>query len=380
MSKLPYSRAVKVTVIRNDKFPAKQGFGTSLFLTTKTVAGQLDATHRTKLYSSIEEVAVDFIPSDSWYKGALVAFSQNPRPIAIKAGWIDATVTLTPTIMLAQLDLLYDFDTDFYFVGVEAAFRDSTHLPGLTSWIEAKSLQAMIDTNDADLETSAGSPSLPATLKGTVERSSFFYHTDATQYVAWAAAATASTFNFDEANSAYTLKWKHLESVQPINLASAKVQAITGFVPEIGESTTAGNCVNAYIDIGDQDFLIEGTTLTPNVFIDEIHTADWIVARTREEMLGVLLNNQRVPFTDEGMEMLAGAVRTVMAQAKRAGFIASDINEETGEYQPAVVITVPSALSVPASQRKARIAPVIQCQFRYAGAVHYAVVRYEMNF
>lgn len=379
MSKLPYSRAVKVSVIRNDKFPAKQGFGTALLLTTVAATGQVDATHRTKLYSSIEEVAVDYVSGTPVYQGALAAFSQNPRPIAIKVGFLDTTVPLDVTTVKTQLDLIYDADTDFYFIGITAAMRDQTYTVGIAQWAEAHSVIAILDSNDVDTQTLDG-PCIATTLKGTMERTAIFYDTNVAQYGGFALAAALSTFNFDEARSAYTAKFKHLEGLTPVNLASAKIQAITGFVPEIGESTTAGNCANVYIDIGDQDFVVEGTTVTPNVFIDEIHAADWITARTREEMLGILLNNARVPFTDEGMEMLAGAVRTVMAQARRAGLIADDINQETGEYESSVIINVPSALSVPASQRKARIAPVIECLFRYAGAVHYAVVRYEMNF
>jgi hypothetical protein len=42
-----------------------------------------------------------------------------------------------------------------------------------------------------------------------------------------------------------------------------------------------------------------------------------------------------------------------------------------------VIITVPSVFDVPESQRKARIAPAIAVEFRYAGAVHYAKVEYH---
>jgi hypothetical protein len=35
---------------------------------------------------------------------------------------------------------------------------------------------------------------------------------------------------------------------------------------------------------------------------------------------------------------------------------------------------------VPASQRKARIAPAIGVRFRYSGAVHYTTINYRMTF
>lgn len=379
MARLPYSRTVKVSVIRNDNFPAKQGFGTPLFLTTLAVAGQLDATHRTKLYASMDEVAADFDAGQSFYDAALQAFAQNPRPTAVKAGFVVLDGTPIESEFITQLDTIFDADQDFYFVCIENTMRDTVYLHGLSAWIEAKSKFAIIDSNDVDTET-VSINSYAGTNKGLFERTAVFYDTNTANYGAFALAALLSTFNFDEANSAYTAKYKKLQGIAPLDKTSAVVQAITGFVPEVGQSTATGNCANCVIDIGDQFFVVEGSTLTPNVFIDEIHASDWIVARTEEEMLGILLNNRRVPFTDEGMEILAGAVRTVMAQARRAGLIAADFNFDTGEYEPSVIINVPSALSVPASQRKARVAPVIECQFRYAGAVHYSVVRYEMNF
>lgn len=380
MAKLPYSRTVKVSLTRNDRFPARRGFGIPLFLTSQAVVGEVDASNRTKLYSSHEEVAADFAAGDEAYKAALIAFSQNPRPTAWKVGYVQLDSSPTAVELQAQMDLIYAADQDWYFVGIEDTLRDSTQLQGLIDWIEAKPKFAILDTNDADVLNAGSSSSLPATNKGTVERTAFFYHADALEYPGVALAALLSTFNFDEAQSAYTAKYKKLRSVTPSDVTSAQLTAITGFVPEIGQDTASGHVTNAYIDIGDQDFVVEGSTLTPDVFIDVIHATDWIVFRTEEEMLGVLLNNNRVPFTDEGMEMLAGAVRTVMARARIAGLIADDIDPETGEYSPSVDIQVPAALSVPASQRASRVAPVIICNFRYAGAVHYSTVRYEMNF
>jgi len=197
---------------------------------------------------------------------------------------------------------------------------------------------------------------------------------------AFALAAALGTRNFDEADSAYTAKFKKLQSVSAVNIGSAAIQAITGFTPQLGQDEAAGHMANTYIDIGGRDFVVEGTTLTANVFIDEIHATDWIIARTEEESLGILLNNDRVPFTDKGMEQLASAARTVMRQAFRAGIIADDLNPVTGLYEPSVVITVPSVFDVPESQRKARIAPEITVTFRYAGAVHFTTIHYKMTF
>jgi len=380
MAKLPYNRVVQVNLSRTDAYPSRRGFGIPLFLTTQTVTDILDATLRTKVYGSIEEVAEDFDAEDEFYLGAEAAFSQNPRPLQVKAGFVVLDETPVAAEFKTQLDAIYAYDPDWYWIGVESTMRDDAYLDGLVEWVEAKNKVAVIDSNDAGHETQSNTTCISARHKGTVERTAVFYHPDAAEYAGFAYAAWMGTRNFDQADSAYTGKFKALQGVTAINKGSAAVQSITGFTPGLGQSSAAGHMANTYIDIGGRNFVVEGSTLTANVFIDEIHATDWIIARTEEETLGVLLNNARVPYTDAGMELLASGARTVMEQARRAGLIANDIDPETGDYAPAVEFTIPSVFSVPASQRKARVAPEIAVKFRYAGAVHYTTINYTMTF
>lgn len=379
MAKLPYSRVVNVTLSRNDAFASRRGFGVPLFLTGTAKAGVLDATHRTFVAGSMDEVAAAFAPTDEFYKGALAAFSQNPRPIQIKAGFVTIDGTPTAAELQTQLDSLYDADAEWYWIGIDAALRDTAQLDGLVAWTQAKNKFALIDSNDVLHESAADTTNISARHKGTVDRTATFYHTDAAEYGGYALAASLGTRNFDEADSAYTAKFKFLAGVSPINKNSAAVQAITGFTPALGQSLVAGHMANTYVDIGGRFFVTEGSTLTPNVFIDEIHATDWIIARTEEETLNVLLNNDRIPFDDAGMETLASGARQVMRSAFRAGIVANDI-DSSGNYSPAVQFIIPSVFDVAPSQRKARIAPPIQVIFRYPGAVHYTTINYQMTF
>ena len=380
MARLPFSRVVNVTMSRNDAFPSRRGFGVAMLLTPTEKAGKVDATHRTRAYGSMEEVAVDWQTSDEFYKAAELAFSQNPRPIQIKAAYVDIDTATDDDALKVELDAIYDADQDWYWIGIDATMRDEAYLDGLIEWTQAKNKFALIDTNDAGHEDQNNATCISARHKGTVDRTATFYHNDAAEYAGFALAASLGTFNFDDANSAYTAKFKRLMSVSPLNIGSSAVQAVTGFVPQIGQSVGTGHCANTYVDIGGRNFVVEGSTLTPDVFIDEIHATDWIIARTEEEALGILLNNKRVPFTDAGMEQIASAARTVMQQATRAGLVALDLNPLTGDYEPAVEIIVPSVFDVPESQRKARIAPAITVRFRYSGAVHFSTIHYHMTF
>lgn len=380
MATLPYSRTVNVTLSRNDAFPSRRGFGVPLVLTSQSVLGEVDASHRTKVYGSMEEVAVDWTSSDDFYKAALSAFSQNPRPLQLKAGFVDIETATDEDDIKAELDAIYDADNDWYWITIDSSMRDEAYLDGLIEWAEAKNKLALIDTNDVGHETVGNTTCISARHKGTVERTGTVYHVDAAEFPAIAMAAYGATRVFDDARSHYTMKYKSLRGVSPINKGSAAVQSITGFTPNLGQSLAAGHMANTYVDIGGRFLVVEGSTLTPNVFVDEIHASDWIVARTEEAALGILLNNAAVEFTDEGMELLASAPRQVMQQAVRAGIVARDINPLTGVYEAAYTVEVPSVFDVPESQRKARVAPAISVRFRYAGAVHYTTINYFMSF
>lgn len=380
MATLPYSRVVNVTLSRNDAFPSRRGFGTVLFLTSKAVPGKIDATHRTKLYANEEEVGDDFAASDDAYKAALALFGQNPRPLMFKVGYIDVSTSMSASDLQDELAAIYDYDQDWYFITIEAPMRDEAMLDGLIAWTQTKNKLAILDSNDAGHEDPNNTTCISARNKGLYDRTGTFYHTDAALYGGVSLAAYMGTRIFDHSNSAYTSKFKRLPGISNINLDSSKVTAITGFVPDSGQSLAAGHMANTCINIGGQNFAVEGSTLTQNVFLDEIHATDWIIARTEEETLGILLNNARVPFTDAGMQTLASAARTVMQLATRAGLVAEDLNPLTGAYEPAIQITVPSVFDVPESQRKARIAPAISVRFRYSNAVHYATINYTMTF
>lgn len=380
MSKLPYSRVVNVTVSRNAGFPSRRGFGVALFLTSTEVVGELDASNLTKVYGSLDEVSADFDAADDFHKAATAAFGQNPRPLQIKAGYYDSLVAVDAATLTNAITALSDSDNDWYWLGVETDLRDTAKLDGLVSWVQAQNKKLVVESNDVLTQNDADATNFSARHKGTVDRTSVFYHTDASLYGAFALAASLGTFDFDNEDSAYTAKFKQLAGIAPVNIGSAAVQAVTGFTPNLGQAVATGHCANTYIDIGGTNFVTEGSTLTPNVFIDEVHATDWIILRTEEEMLALFMKNKRIPYTDVGMELLASVPRKIMSIARNAGLVADDINEETGEYESSVVITIPKVLSTTETQRKARIAPAIAIKFRYAGAVHYSTINYTISF
>ena len=377
MATLPYTRVVDVNLTRQDNFPSRQGFGVPLILSdiVSDVTTAVAAATPVKTYGSVAEVAVDWGVATGAYTHAVMMFSQSPSPIQVKIGYCDQTA------ITAGMDLISAYDDGFYNVVPVStgAWHDvSADATELATWIEAQPKIMMILSNDANTESVGVTTSIAAVLKtANFRRSSVFYTALATDLLHAGAAAYIATRNFDDANSAYTVKFKSLNSLATLDRGSAAVQAITGFVPGTGLDATQGHLANAYINIGGADFITEGT-MADGGFIDEIHFEDWIVARTQEELLGIFTTNSVIPYTDVGINTLVQGVQAVLSRAKSAGLVAAftDGNGDTVDWE----LTVPRVSTIAASQRRQRIAPAISANFRYAGAVHWARVDYTMRF
>jgi hypothetical protein len=387
VAKLPISRIVSVTVTRQDRFPTREGFGTPLILVPLSFASDSDsasypinATVRTKVYGSMEEVADDWDAADSAYQAMQVAFSQNPRPLQVKIGYIDLDSLGDANALTDELDAVYDYDGDWYWLLHTEQFRDLPSIDAIIEWTETKNKQFLTDSNDPLMVQKMDTTNVAARNKGgAYERTSVWWHNNPEKYLAIGAASWAARRNFDQVNTAYTLKFKRIATINDINLGSASVQAITGFVPELGLDPDEGHLANTYVNIGSLDMVVEGNTLS-GAFVDEIHTADWLIARTQESILAVLANNARVPYTNTGVHMIVAACEAVMQRAFVAGLIADVEDVDTGELLPAYDFEVERVEEIPEAQRRHRIAPDIRGTFRYAGALHYVTVHYTMRF
>ncbi len=376
VTQMPVSRTVSVNLYRN-RFPQIAGFGVPLFVTTVASAGKVDASNRTKLYSSMDEVAADFATTTEAYKAANAAFSQRPQPKQIKIGF--ATAPSVADDLTAELNTIEDADSGWYWIDVDKTLRDGSYIQELVDWCESRRKVALLTSNDSDTEDPAVSTSVAAANKGEVERTAVFYTDDTDSYGGFALAAKLGTFDFDQSGSAYTAKYKRLSGEEFLSKTSAVVQAVTGFVPGIGQDTTTGHCANCYVKMKDLGMVVEGSTLTPNLFIDDIHFGDWLIARMEEKMLGILTNAKRVPMDQRGMAALAQGAEEVLTKAFRAGLVAED-TDENGDLAPAYTVTIPDVFTISEAQRKNRVAPAIEVFFRSAGAVHYVTVNLNQSY
>ena len=102
-------------------------------------------------------------------------------------------------------------------------------------------------------------------------------------------------------------------------------------------------------------------------FIDNQMGADYITRYMREKLYDVYLRAERkVPYSDEGFSMVAGAVYETLNRAVDLGIISKDPESGMGKY----IVNVPARADATDDQARRREMPPIEWHAEFEGAVH----------
>jgi hypothetical protein len=125
-------------------------------------------------------------------------------------------------------------------------------------------------------------------------------------------------------------------------------------------SALDGKNGNYYISAGGLALTYPGKTASGEWF-DVTRFVDWLQARLRERLIGLLANNAKVPFTDAGIALVVAEIRAQLQQGVAVGGLAES---------PAFTISAPLASDVSSVDRAARTLPDVTFSARLAGAIH----------
>ena len=94
-------------------------------------------------------------------------------------------------------------------------------------------------------------------------------------------------------------------------------------------------------------------------FIDIIRDTDWITARVQEAVAFRLKNTDKLPYTEDGANIIESALRGVLDTAVTQGVL------DTG-----YTVIRDSIDDIPLNMRASRRFPSIRVTGRYTGAIH----------
>lgn len=308
-----------------------------------------------------------FTTEDTAYVAATVAFSQNPAPselyICIRKVTDDATV---PVEYEGIAETLARANSEAGFYGIHLTeFKDATDVQAAISWTEANEKMFAFEYADYDA----------CPVKNfSFYRSFGMYTGDADGYTAeeqpaeneYAALAwMAKCFGYDPGTETWNLK--ELATIVPSALSSDQKKAL-------GDMH-----INTFLRYGGANCTIGGYMLSGE-WIDVIRFRDWIKAEMQTRVFNVLKVNRKVPFTDNGIGLIEGAMESTLKDGQDIGGVAPTEFDADDNEIPGFKVFVPKASDLTEAERKSRKLTGCHYTARLAGAIHAVEIEGFLTF
>lgn len=329
-----------------------------------------------KLYPDPTGVATDFGTGSNTFKMANAIFSQQPN---ILAG--GGALVVIPFLMSETLDAAITRTKDLvqYFGVVATQVESQADMLAAAAVIQPlNKVGFFVQKLSASI---APGGSLDLLRSGNFSQSRGIFYGAALDIDALVMQASyagrALSVNFSGSNTTATMNLKDLIGVQPDPTITQTLQA---------QATTAG--ADTYVSLqGVAKVLCSGA----NKFFDQVYNLQWFVGALQIAGFNYLAQTAtKLPQTEEGMDGLKGAYRTVCEQAvtnqysapgtwtspttfgNQANLLANVL--QRGYY----IFSLPIASQLQVD-RAARLAPLVQIAIKEAGALQSSSVVVNVN-
>ncbi len=322
-----------------------------------TAGGSATATEIvTGLAAAIDEVDT-YVTADVVGETLSLAYIDQDelQPVVLGSGLAWGTISPLSASTATADDLSAILDEDDTWYGLVMAERVKQTQLDAAAWAEPNDRLFITATNEADVLVPSTTTDLISVLKDTrYYRTAALYHTDAdTQYpdAAWAGRV------FTIQSGAETWALKGLASITPSNLTSTQRQTILA---------KGGNTFEYYQE---QIALTNPGKVAAGEWIDVIRFRDWLKDTIQTNMVQMMINRDKVPYTDQGIALCANNLRKSLQEGVNVGGVAPDELDAAGETVPSFVITYPRSVDVPSSVKASRVL-TLSFSARIAGAIH----------
>lgn len=252
-------------------------------------------------------------------------------------------------------DLTAIADEDNSWYGLVMVERVKQTQLDAAEWVEANDKLFITATAEANALNAGVTTDLISVLSDSrYYRTAVLYHTNAaTEYpdAAWAGRV------FTIKPGAETWALKQLASVTPSNLTATQKQTITN---------KGGNTFEFYQT---QIALTAPGKVASGEWIDVIRFRDWLKDTIQTNMAQMMINRDKVPYTDAGIQLCVNNLRKSLQEGQNSGGIAPDELDANGDSVPGFVITYPRSVEIAPNIKASR---VLELGFvaRIAGAIH----------
>jgi hypothetical protein len=292
---MPLSDITNVSISLSTASPSGASFNEALILAEHEVF-----TERLRHYTSLDGLTTDgFLTTDEVYKAAEKLLSRTPRTTRFAVGRADAVGTNDLT-WAAALDAIVLYDNAWY--GVILCERTPADVAAVAAWTETQDkifVTASAVANVVDVAKAADTATIAYTLQNAgYLRTKLMYHDDAgTTYP----EATFLADLLGREPGSYQMEYKSLPGVDKMTLTPTQ------------QANARAKNVLIYQDIGGF-----GLTLYSKVaggeWIDVIVFRDWLKSRIETRQFALQLNNQRVPYNNDGISQVESELRGALVE------------------------------------------------------------------
>ena len=272
---------------------------------------------------------------------------------------VDNTPDPTSTSLAVDLSDINLYDPDWYGFCIDSHGSDgiTSEVYKAAEWAESNKKQFVAQTRDtavASASDASDTTSIGARLKAaSFERTMLFYHKNNLQYICAAMLGRALPEDAGSITWAYKqlagITSQNLTTTEQLNLEAKNVNFLT---------TLAGVAVTRYGTSSDGEYM------------DIIRGTDWLAARIQERVYALLIQNDKLPFTDAGIQAVRGEILAQLNQGISRNFIASD---------PEPTCTVPRASEVSVADKGTRTLNGVTFRATLAGAIHKVAIEGELT-
>lgn len=305
-----------------------------------------------KTYRDLEVISDDYPTDTAIYKKAAALFNQGKTTLAdtlfrkVRIAGIDEPES--PAALIAAIEGIRQTDDDWYILLTDK--NDDPYVEALAAWAEA-------------------SEPTPAELGAGIEDHRKFYFGQTSNKelpIKNARCAIIYTDKLEEqADAAY------LGNVGPfypraVSWKFKRPQGLT--LPPLtdGQRDALEDANINFLTTEYKREYVKNGTCANGEFIDVQLGADYIAYTMRENLYDTFLKNAKVPYTDAGFSLVAGAVFSALNRAVSLGIIAQDPESGSGVY----TVKVPKRAEATDDEARSRKMPDIVWEALLEGAVH----------
>lgn len=337
-------RIVNVQIALNTTGISKLGFSTVMVIGKHT-----HGTGRVLAYTDTDQLVDDgFQTTDAIYKAVSACFSQIPSPTQVKVGKWGSDEDLPTALAAIRAE-----DDDFY--GIVLADRTEANVLAMAEWTETHTKLFMTTTGDDKAKEASSTTDILAQLQSkNYYHTAAWYHANATDEYP-EAAAMARCFAIDPGGETWANK--KLAAITADNLTETEYNAIT---------KKNGNTFEKFRNVS----ITQTGKVAADEWIDVIRFRDWLQEEIRTNEFYLLINSDKVPYTDVGIAMVETVLRKALEDGQAAGGIAPTEYDEDGNKNLGYTIDVPLSSSITANQKASRVLKDVKFTARLAGAIH----------